>query len=285
MVEQERVIQVRVEDLQEFRRHTFQVKDDDAMKKLEESVRENGILMPILAFHNEDGDLEVISGHRRVFAAKKLGITEVPVILRCIDRVDATLLMGDANFTCREKILPSEKAFTYQAMLVSLQKKGAGESPGMDSFRSVLAKHIGESSTQIQRYIRLTELIPELLQLVDFGKLGFQCAVELSYLDQESQREILTIYQETGRKPTVAEAKELRAIMEKEDLEADRIRELLAGQKDSEKADKYKLVFHSKVLCAILADCNSVTEREMRIIRGLKLLEQQERECREREGT
>ena len=272
----DRVNSVPVEDLNEFRNHTFQVNDDESMKKLEESVRENGILMPLLAFRNEDGELELISGHRRLYAAKKVGLVEVPVILRQTVRTDATLLMGEANLTGRERILPSEKAFTYKAMLTSLQRRANGETAGPEGFRGVLGKLVGESRSQIQRYLRLTELIPELLQLLDLGKIGMTVAVELSYLDQESQREILTIYQDTGRKPTLAEAKELHALMDKDILEPERIRTLLAEHEESGKAEKYKLVFHSQVLCAILADCHSVTEREMRIIRGLKLLEQQE---------
>ena len=272
----DRVNSVPVEDLIEFRNHTFQVNDDESMKKLEESVRENGILMPLLAFRNEDGELELISGHRRLYAAKKVGLVEVPVILRQTVRTDATLLMGEANLTGRERILPSEKAFTYKAMLTSLQRRANGEAAGPEGFRGVLGKLVGESRSQIQRYLRLTELIPELLQLLDLGKIGMTVAVELSYLDQESQREILTIYQDTGRKPTLAEAKELHALMDKDILEPERIRTLLAEHEESGKAEKYKLVFHSQVLCAILADCRSVTEREMRIIRGLKLLEQQE---------
>lgn len=272
----DRVNSVPVEDLNEFRNHTFQVNDDESMKKLEESVRENGILMPLLAFRNEDGELELISGHRRLYAAKKVGLVEVPVILRQTVRTDATLLMGEANLTGRERILPSEKAFTYKAMLTSLQRRANGEAAGPEGFRGVLGKLVGESRSQIQRYLRLTELIPELLQLLDLGKIGMTVAVELSYLDQESQREILTIYQDTGRKPTLAEAKELHALMDKDILEPERIRTLLAEHEESGKAEKYKLVFHSQVLCAILADCHSVTEREMRIIRGLKLLEQQE---------
>ena len=272
----DRVNSVPVEDLNEFRNHTFQVNDDESMKKLEESVRENGILMPLLAFRNEDGELELISGHRRLYAAKKVGLVEVPVILRQTVRTDATLLMGEANLTGRERILPSEKAFTYKAMLTSLQRRTNGEAAGPEGFRGVLGKLVGESRSQIQRYLRLTELIPELLQLLDLGKIGMTVAVELSYLDQESQREILTIYQDTGRKPTLAEAKELHALMDKDILEPERIRTLLAEHEESGKAEKYKLVFHSQVLCAILADCHSVTEREMRIIRGLKLLEQQE---------
>ena len=272
----DRVNSVPVEDLNEFRNHTFQVNDDESMKKLEESVRENGILMPLLAFRNEDGELELISGHRRLYAAKKVGLVEVPVILRQTVRTDATLLMGEANLTGRERIFPSEKAFTYKAMLTSLQRRANGEAAGPEGFRGVLGKLVGESRSQIQRYLRLTELIPELLQLLDLGKIGMTVAVELSYLDQESQREVLTIYQDTGRKPTLAEAKELHALMDKDILEPERIRTLLAEHEESGKAEKYKLVFHSQVLCAILADCHSVTEREMRIIRGLKLLEQQE---------
>ena len=280
MDDKEKVIPVLLEDLHEFRGHTFQIKDDESMKKLVESIRENGILTPVLVFHNEDGELELISGHRRFAAAKRLGLSEIPAIVKHVVREDATLLMGDSNFTCREKILPSEKAFTYKSMLGSMQKKQirGGKATGIDSCRNELASHIGESSTQVQRFIRLTELIPELLKLVDLGRLGFQSAVELSYLDAEAQGEVLKVFQETGAKPSVEIAKKMRELAEKDDLDAEKIRSLLAEQEKSKKADEYKIVFRSRTLCEILANCHSIKERENRIVRGLRLLAKQEQE-------
>ncbi len=271
---EEQIVQMDIEELREFRDHTFQVRDDDAMKKLVESVKESGILTPILVFRNEDGDMEVIAGHRRIRAARLAGLSTVPVIQKRISREDATILMGDTNFTRREKILPSEKAFTYKAMLASIRKKTGQET--VESFRNVLAKHVGESSTQVQRYLRLTELIPELIQLVDLGKLGMQPAVELSYLDRESQEEIWAIYRDEGKKPSLAVAKEFHRLMDVDQLTVERIRELLVGQEGTGKAEEYKLVFHSPQLYAVLGKCSSVTERVNRILRGLMLLEKQE---------
>lgn len=275
MDEKEQIRMIETDELHSFRGHTFQVRDDEAMHRLTESVKRDGILTPILAFLNEDNEPEVISGHRRLKAAQKAGLLEVPVLIKHITREDATLLMGDSNFAWREKILPSEKAYTFKAMLESMHKKMKGE--GIDNCRKELAEHIGESSTQIHRYLRLTELIEELLQLVDLGKFGFQSAVEISYLDGDSQKTIYEIYMDTGRKPSSAVAKELHRLMDADQLTAERIRELLAKPEGKGKADEYKLVFHSPQLYSILGGCRSVSERVNRILRGLMLLEKQEK--------
>ena len=275
----EEIIQMELGELKDFRNHTFQIRDDDSMKKLVESIKEGGIATPVIVFRNEDGDLEIVSGHRRIRAARLLGIRTVPVILKRMTREEATMLVGDSNFTCREKILPSEKAFTYKAMLRSIKKRMGNEN--VESYRNVLAKHVGESSTQVFRYLRLTELIPELLQLVDLGKLGLHPAVELSFLDTEAQKTVFTIYQESGRKPSLAVAKEFHRLADLDQLTAELIRELLYEPDGTRKANDYKLVFHSPQLFAILGKCQSVSERVNRVLRGLLLLERQEQELEE----
>ena len=276
-MENEAIEQIPVEDLHVFRNHTFQVKDDEAMKALMESIRERGIVLPLLAFTNEDGEPELISGHRRLWVARELRLETVPVIMKRVDRPEATILMGISNFMNRQKVLPSERGFTYAAMLKAL-KEDKNRDNGI--VRDLLAKRLGVDARQISRFIRLTELIPDLLKIVDAGKLGLRPAVELSYLSADTQAVIYQLYMETGTKPGLQSLKEMREIEEERDLDADEIRRLLAEQDGSKKAEEYKLVFYSPVLSAILKNCHSISEREDRIIRGLKLLEEQEKEWR-----
>ena len=276
-MENETIEQIPVEDLHVFRNHTFQVKDDEAMKALMESIRDKGIVLPLLAFTNEDGEPELISGHRRLWVARELRLETVPVIMKKVDRSEATLLMGISNFMNRQKVLPSERGFTYAAMLKALK---ADKNRENGTARDLLAKRLGEDARQISRFIRLTELIPDLLKLVDSGKLGLRPASELSYLSADTQAVIFQIYTETGTKPEMMSIKQMREIEEERDLDAEEIRRLLAEQDGSKKAEEYKMVFYSPVLCAILKNCHSISEREDRIIRGLKLLEEQDKERR-----
>ena len=276
-MENETIEQIPVGDLHVFRNHTFQVKDDEAMKALMESIRDKGIVLPLLAFTNEDGEPELISGHRRLWVARELRLETVPVIMKKVDRSEATFLMGISNFMNRQKVLPSERGFTYAAMLKALK---ADKNRENGTARDLLAKRLGEDARQISRFIRLTELIPDLLKLVDAGKLGLRPASELSYLSADTQAVIFQIYMETGTKPEMMSIKRMREIEEERDLDAEEIRRLLAEQDGSKKAEEYKMVFYSPVLCAILKNCHSISEREDRIIRGLKLLEEQEKEWR-----
>ena len=276
-MENETIEQIPVGDLHVFRNHTFQVKDDEAMKALMESIRNKGIVLPLLAFTNEDGEPELISGHRRLWVARELRLETVPVIMKKVDRSEATFLMGISNFMNRQKVLPSERGFTYAAMLKALK---ADKNRENGTARDLLAKRLGEDARQISRFIRLTELIPDLLKLVDAGKLGLRPASELSYLSADTQAVIFQIYTETGTKPEMMSIKQMREIEEERDLDAEEIRRLLAEQDGSKKAEEYKMVFYSPVLCAILKNCHSISEREDRIIRGLKLLEEQEKEWR-----
>ena len=214
-MENETIEQIPVEDLHVFRNHTFQVKDDEAMKALMESIRDKGIVLPLLAFTNEDGEPELISGHRRLWVARELRLETVPVIMKRVDRSEATLLMGITNFMNRQKVLPSERGFTYAAMLKALK---ADKNRENGTARDLLAKRLGEDARQISRFIRLTELIPDLLKLVDAGKLGLRPASELSYLSADTQAVIFQIYTETGTKPEMMSIKQMREIEEERDF-------------------------------------------------------------------
>ena len=275
------VKQIPIDELHAFRNHTFQVRADDEMEKLTESIRNNGIMEPIIAFINEEGQPEIISGHRRHWVATQLGIDMVPVILKDINRDTATLMMGEANLMHRNKILPSEKALTYRSMLKALchnmERTEEGRFASEEATSSILAERIGESRTQMYRFIRLTELIPDLLTLVDAGKMGLRPAVELSYLSDEYQAFVFACYEELGVTPSAAKAKEMHRLFEQDQLSDSRIKKLLAEQTGGLADRKNILTLHSPILMAHLSGCCSLGEKEARLIRGLKLLEEKER--------
>ena len=185
--------EMEIDQIVPFRDHTFKVVDDDKMMELVDSIKDHGVNEPAIVFINEDGNYEMIAGHRRKRACELAGIETIPIIVKNINRDEATILMGESNLQSREEILPSEKAFTYKKMLDAM-KRQAGR-PGKNNLRPVgtnltgqrsdeiLATEIGESARQIQRYICLTNLIPELLDLVDQKRISLRPAVEISYLD------------------------------------------------------------------------------------------------------
>ena len=273
----DQIKQVPPESLRPFQGHTFQVRDDDNMKRLMESIKENGILEPALVFFNEEGELELISGHRRQKAAILLGLDVMPILIREVDRNQATILMGEANLTGRE-ILPSEKAFTYKAMLEAMRQMPEIEEETSTGgrIRDLLAKRVGESPSQIYRIIRLTNLKTELLDLVDVEKLGLRPAVHLSYLPPEHQQRLMDIFTENGSLPTLDQAKRLHFLSEEGKLDENMIAAEMSKKVDS--AEKDRISFRSPVICSLLSTCNSIAEREERIIRGLQLLEALERE-------
>ena len=270
------VKQIPVNDLHVFKNHTFQVREDDEMKRLMESIRNNRIMEPLIAFINEEGVPEIISGHRRHWVATELGFEVVPVVIKHIDRDMATLMMGEANLMHRNKILPSEKAFTYQSMLKAVDH-GLDQTEERKIAGDTLAKRIGESRAQMYRFIRLTELIPDLLTLVDAGKMGLRPAVELSYLSDEYQAFVFACYEELGVTPSAAKAKEMHRLFEQDQLSDSRIKKLLAEQTGGLADRENILTLHSPILMAHLSGCCSLGEKEARLIRGLKLLEERER--------
>lgn len=204
VVNEESAMEIDIASIHPFAGHPFKVVDDDKMQDLVESVRENGVITPVLIRPAKNNQYEMISGHRRMHAAELAGLSTIPAIVRDMTDDEAVIAMVDANIQ-REELLPSEKAFAYK-MKLSAMKRQAGR-PGKNNssqngtnLRSdqVLAEEIGVSRNQIQRYIRLTELIPELLNLVDDKKLQFTVAVDISYIDKETQKWIFEYIRDNG---------------------------------------------------------------------------------------
>lgn len=211
---------IKLEDLVPFKDHPYKVIENEGMIELTDSIAEHGILNPLLVrpLEGEDGKYEIISGHRRYAAAQKLGMRKVPCTVHFIDRDAATVMMVDSNCQ-RTELLPSEKAFAYKMKMDAIKrmpgrKPAENVSPVETQKRSsdIIAKEAGESRAQIDRYIRLTYLVPELLQYVDEGKIGMRPAVEMSYLDEEIQRDIVDRIDESGGKvfPSHAQTRLIR---------------------------------------------------------------------------
>ena len=209
----EQVQQIPIDELHPFTNHPFKVVDDDAMTRTVESIAQFGVLAPLIARPRPDGDgYEIISGHRRQYAARLAGLETLPVIVRNMDNDAATILMVDSNLQ-REHVSPSERAFAYK-MKLDAMKRTAGR-PSKENSRQLvgnfetadlIGKESGESGRQVQRFIRLTNLIPELLDMVDEKKISFNPAVELSYLDVKQQRDFLEAMDGTQNAPSVSQA-------------------------------------------------------------------------------
>ena len=203
VVNEEAAMEIEINKIHPFRNHPFKVVDDEKMQDLVESVKLNGVLTPVLLRMDENEEYEMISGHRRMHAAQLAGLTTIPAIVRELSDDDAVIAMVDANIQ-REELLPSEKAFAYKMKLEAMKRQGSRTdltlSQNETKLRSdeVLSKQVGESRAQVQRYIRLTELIPELLNLVDNKKLKFTVAVNISYIDKEIQKWIYEYIRDTG---------------------------------------------------------------------------------------
>ena len=206
VVNEESAMEIEINKIHAFKNHPFKVLDDEKMQDLIESVKLSGVLTPVLLRVDNNDEYEMISGHRRLHAAKMAGLTTIPAIVRELSDDDAVIAMVDANIQ-REELLPSEKAFAYRMKLEAMKrqagrpKNNSGQNDqnlmGKVS-RDVLAKQVGESSKQVQRYIRLTELIPELLDMVDNKKLTFTVGVDISYIDKEIQEWIYEYIKDTG---------------------------------------------------------------------------------------
>lgn len=215
----ERVTTLPMDKLRYFKEHPFQVRDDEEMQSLTESVEQFGVLSPILVRPVEDGMYEIVSGHRRYRASELANVTEIPAIVRDLNDDEAIILMVDANLQ-REKLLPSEKALAYKMKLDAMKRQAGRPSKnnsaqlgrnlvGKES-REILAEQTGDSRNQISRYIRLTHLNPELLDMTDKGKLAFNSAVELSYLKPEEQAAVFTAMERDEAAPSLKQARELK---------------------------------------------------------------------------
>ena len=241
--QREQVQQIPIDALHPFTNHPFKVLDDEAMTRTVESIAQYGVLAPLIARPRPEGDgYEIISGHRRQYAAKLAGLDTLPVIVRNMDDDAAVLLMVDSNLQ-REHILPSERAFAYKMKLEALKNQGARSDltsgqigPKLRSDEQV-ALDAGESRKQVQRFIRLTNLIPELLDMVDEKKISFNPAVELSYLDEAQQRDFLEAMQDTQNSPSLSQAQRLKKLAQEGHFSYD-VAFAVMGEEKKDELDK-----------------------------------------------
>ena len=240
--QQEQVRQIPIDDLHPFTNHPFKVLDDEAMTRTVESIAQYGVLAPLIARPRPDGDgYEIISGHRRQYAAKLAGLDTLPVIVRQMSDDAAVILMVDSNLQ-REHILPSERALAYKMKLDAMRRtsgRPSKENPrqlvGNFETADVVGKESGESGRQVQRFIRLTNLIPELLDMVDEKKISFNPAVELSYLDESQQRDFLEAMQDTQNAPSLSQAQQLKKMAQQGELSYEKAFDVMGQEKRSEK--------------------------------------------------
>ncbi len=283
----ERVQKIPISELVPFKDHPFKVVDDEAMLRTTESIAQYGVLTPLIARPLEDGTYEIISGHRRVHAAQAAGLTEVPVIVRDMDDDAATVLMVDSNLQ-RENILPSERAFAYKMKLEAMKRQGERTDLQEQATSTqvgrkletaeMVGKEAGDSRNQVRRYIRLTYLIPEFLDLVDEKKISFNPAVELSYLKPTEQEMFLSVMEWSQNAPSLSQAQRLKKLSQEGKLTPDAMREIMNEVK---KGDLERVTFRNETLRKYFPRSYTAQQMQDQII---KLLEQwQKRKQRDQE--
>lgn len=236
----EKVIEVKLTDITDFPNHPFKVKDDDEMENMRQSVEQYGVVHPILVRPTKDGKYEMISGHRRKRASELANKETIPCIVRNLSDDEATIIMVDSNMQ-REEILPSEKAFAYKMKLEALGHQGksteltSGQVVRKLETADIIGKENDESGRQVRRYIRLTELIPELLEMVDDKKIAFNPAVEISYLDEDNQYALLDCIEYSDATPSHAQAIVMKKLFQSGELDADKIDDILSEEKPNQK--------------------------------------------------
>ena len=273
----EQVQQIPIEELFPFKEHPFKVLDDEAMQRTVESVAQYGVLAPLIARPRPEGGYEIISGHRRQHAAELAGLDTLPVIVREMDDDAAILLMVDSNLQ-RESILPSERAFAYKMKLDAMKrtsgrpsKENVSQIGTQKRSDQIMAEELGESRNQIQRFIRLTNLIPELLDLVDEKKISFNPAVELSYLDEAQQRDFLQAMDETQNAPSLSQAQRMKKLAQEEKFTYEAAFAIMG---EAKKDELDKVVIKNDTLKKYFP--RSYTPRQMEDV-IIKLLEQWQR--------
>ncbi|MEE0768801.1 MAG: ParB/RepB/Spo0J family partition protein [Clostridia bacterium] len=260
----EKAIPIPLEKLYDFPNHPFKVNDDKEMENMVETVKTGGIIMPLVVRQRNDGNYEIISGHRRKMASQKAGLKEVPCIIRDLSDDEATIIMVDSNMQ-RERILPSEKAFAYKMKLEA--QKHQGQRTDLTSSQvatklneertaTKIGSEFGESKDTVYRYIRLTELIPELLELVDKEKDGmaFSPAVEISYLKEDEQYILLNLIQFNDATPSQTQAKYMKKLSQEGRLTTEKMEEIMGEQKPNQvekikiKADKIQKLLPKEIV-------------------------------------
>ena len=237
--EKEKVRVIPIEYIDEFPNHPFHVNDDEEMEKLMASIKEIGLQTPIVARIKEDGRYEIVSGHRRLYAMKKLGMTQISAIVRDMTRDEAIIAMVDSNLQ-REHILPSEKAAAYKMKMDAMKRQGERNdltsSPLETKLRTdeKIAEESGDSRAQVQRYIRLNELVPEILEKVDDGSIAFRPAVELSYLSEDEQRNLVETMDSEKATPSLAQAIRMKQLSKDGKLDMDTIFGIMTEEKPNQ---------------------------------------------------
>ena len=279
----ERVQNISISELVPFKDHPFKVVDDEAMLRTTESIAQYGVLTPLIARPLEGGGYEIISGHRRAHAAEMAGLTEVPVLVRQMDDDAATVLMVDSNLQ-RENILPSERAYAYKMKLEAMKHQGSRSDLTScqvgTKLRSdqLVAENTGDSARTVQRYIRLTNLIPELLEMVDQKQISFNPAVELSYLAPEEQEIFMQAMDEVQASPSLSQAQRLKKLAQEGDFTMDAAREIMNEVK---KGDLERVTFRNEQLRKYFPRSYTTQQMQDTII---KLLDQwQKKKARDQE--
>ena len=255
--QEDKITLLPLSELHDFPNHPFKVRDDEAMQETAESIRQYGVLVPAIVRPREDGGYEIIAGHRRRHGSELAGLSAMPCIVRQMDDDTATILMVDSNIQ-RENILPSERAQAYKMKLEAIKRQGTrhdltsdqlGQKLSGKTSREVIAENSNDSPTQIQRYIRLTELTPELQQMVDEKKIGMTPAVEISYLKPEEQQMLLTAIDSEQVTPSLSQAQRMKKLSREGKLNDDTMLDIMMEQKKPEgynvvlSADKLRKYF------------------------------------------
>ena len=280
----EKVRVIPIELIDDFPDHPFLVKDDESMDQLIKSIQMNGVLNPVIARKKEGERYELISGHRRKHACEKLGIKQIPIILRELSRDDAVIEMVDSNLQ-REYILPSEKAKAYKMKMEALKRKAGrpskeNVSPVGTHLRTdeIVAREAGESRNQVQRYVRLNELTDELLEFVDEGKIGLRPAVELSYLQEEEMRDLVDYIDNEGVFPSHAQTIRMKELSREGTLDTETINEIMSEEKPNQKE---KLKIPLERIEKYFAAGTSYQQMEETIVKALALYRQRQKENRD----
>ena len=240
----EKVEEIDISKISDFPNHPFKVKDDDKMEEMVKSIKQYGVILPVIVRPKDDGTYEMISGHRRKRACELAGVKQIRTIVKDLSDDEATILMVDSNIQ-REEILPSEKAFAYKMKLEALNHQGkkieleedSTSTPMVSKLRTneILGNEVGESRENIRRYIRLTHLIPELLEQVDLKRIAFRPAVELSYLSEDNQYVVQNIFEFDEVTPSLSQAIRLKKLEQEGKLTEEKIEEILGQEKPNQK--------------------------------------------------
>ena len=283
--QEEVVVRLPLTDLHPFPDHPFQVRDDEEMRETIQSVKEYGVIVPAIVRPREEGGYEIVAGHRRKYACEQAGLDTMPVLIRNLDRDAATIIMVDSNLQ-RENILPSERAKAYKMKLEAIKRQGArndltSDQVGQKSKWSIeqIAEQAGESKSQVQRYIRLNELSPELLQMVDEKKIAFNPAYELSFLKPEEQQMLVTTIDYEQATPSLSQAQRMKKFSQAGRLNED---SMLAIMSEEKKPEKFSLTLDGDRIRKYFPKSYTPLQMENTIIKLLEAWQRKRQRSQER---